>query len=387
MRSHKKLAATVFVLAMGALLPHVAHADPAPSIADEVEAFAAIGVPALAPVVNFGVMVFAWINTGANVTEIPGGFTTTGARRSFLVENDGTLDVTLGGGAGVTANQGNPNAGGVLAWPVQGASANHAALDPNPLVIGAWDPNNARTQQLTVDTQANLSVAVTDAGGNSVYPWETTGSTFPAAVVVIGGSNGAASPLVKQLTVGASGTAFTGTTPNVLMIGGMDGTATNGVPRVLTVEPAGATMTGVPNSIVVSGLTANSGGIVYGLHVAPASGNFNPGALNVYDVTDMAIALGAPTNTALTANTSVKAGTVSPGLCWKLVCAVDITYRITNGASTALNTDFYLPAKTTITECSPAVAQTDLTVLPSASSSASGASFGGCAFDSLQSPP
>lgn len=112
-----------------------------------------------------------------------------------------------------TVNQGNPNAGGTLAWPVQGAGANGSATVGNPVLVGGSDGTNTRTIQTS---SAGAVIAnIQDSNGAALTRGQKTMSvSFPvviasdqSAVTVQGGA--------------ASGSAVTG---NPVLIGGSDGT-------------------------------------------------------------------------------------------------------------------------------------------------------------------
>jgi len=95
--------------------------------------------------------------------------------RALLVEEDGTLNVTLVGGAvgGSTVAQGDPNSGGADAWPVAGKGGEQLALEAGgnlaalvaklPSALGATTP--AASLSVTGSLATTAPTTVADATG------------------------------------------------------------------------------------------------------------------------------------------------------------------------------------------------------------------------------
>lgn len=173
------------------------------------------------------------------------------------------------------------------------------------------------------------------------------------------------------------------------MVGGRD---INGNPLTMMLNGGdGAVIISGPQAIGASIADINWQPPITGLQDSQARARIVRGnAFGDYvteDLLDLAPALGAPTNTNLVATTSVKIGTVAASAggsaenCYSFICGVDVNYRITSGASTALASDILLPAKTKNSFCVGITTQTDVTVYPSATLN------NGCQFYALQTNP
>lgn len=99
------------------------------------------------------------------------------------------------------------------------------------------------------------------------------------------------------------------------------------------------------------------------------------------DSLDMAVSLGAPTNTPWVSQIStVISSSIAASTCYRFSCNSAVNYRLSNGASAAVSTDNFLAANTPEKFCTNAAAITNLTVFPSTAS-------GNCTITSLISLP